>query len=1120
MIARNGIRSTLRARGRTVLFTLLILALTLVLTLGLGLWAYSVQVLQQCDETYTSIALVEYLGEDYPDTDAADQSAREAAAQLDGEAIAAIDGIQLWEPADQTLAWTEGYTRIQDAAPYGDYAVLDCFQLIEDTRTVWISVAPEELPDHYVSINNYSWTCLVKSEDLTVEEMPLYLYNKQTDFYYRRGYDDELGYITYTTIEKRDLPEVYFYIPAFEETLFLCDHGEVRTISDALPVFYADDAAATVYRIAQEHRFYYASISSALYASGLYATMIVVEPEDTGFVPERGQHYLLHGVFTDTYRGNKTLLLTDFYEGCETPPYYKLSDGEPPSLFQEYADFYQMSNNFIRLEASRDVASLEVFQQNILPLREGRFPEPGEEGVCVVSGNLANRVGLSLGDSLPLTLLCSSAENRFLVESSGETREWTIVGITKESNDYDGSVWASGGGFGEPLFGYGLGRAVLDNAKGRQAADALQAAVPDNVRVTLYDQGYYAAAQPLEAMRTTAMAVTIAAACGALVVLILFAYLFVGRQRETVLVLSSLGTPSGKIRLWLLSGAALVAGLAALLGAAAGKLSLGRVIQMALTLARRLYSTDQRYSEASLGVTREVSMDAAAPLWPAVLAGISVLAAALVLCLFFLSLTRREAAPKRGKMKVRTPKSGTSVAGRGAFRFAMLSAKRGGWRSFVVPAAALVLSLFLGILAANAQSWDSQRERLYRDADLTGQAVSINGRVYTDLNIPVSTARLLWKSGLLEDIAVSASWRYWVNDAAPSFSDSAFGGEDRSNWLAEQPTLIAANSLSAADGFYYDDMPEIDWLEGWDASFLADPSYAPFWTDFQYNLKYASWQYAGSEPRCYPVLASHSFLNVYGLALGDSVTVSFSFEISSKDTFSIPVTLTVVGAYTQTENAKLYVPLSFFIGPDWITGEEDMEPIDSRVRPDYQDAAVREQFFYTYAKLDTCRFTLASAGQLELFRQYLAQEKFSAVGRTASNRTTILLRDQTFTETLGALNRYIAFGQLLFPALFLLVCVLGFIVSWLMVNGRRMEFAIMRGVGAGKGRVFLSFFLEQALLCLTGCVLGGAALTLGGAGAVGWLAVGGFLACYLLGCALSVAAVGRTNLMSLLSERE
>lgn len=82
MILRNGILSTVRSRGRTVLFTLLIFLLTLSLSLGLGLWSHCAQTLAAMDATYTSIALVEYKGENYPDQYAADESARAAFSQL------------------------------------------------------------------------------------------------------------------------------------------------------------------------------------------------------------------------------------------------------------------------------------------------------------------------------------------------------------------------------------------------------------------------------------------------------------------------------------------------------------------------------------------------------------------------------------------------------------------------------------------------------------------------------------------------------------------------------------------------------------------------------------------------------------------------------------------------------------------------------------------------------------------------------------------------------------------------------------------------------------------------------------------------------------------------------
>lgn len=94
MIVRNGVRSTLRARGRTILFTLLILLLTLALALGLGMWAYCAQTLAAMDESYTSIALVEYMGEDYPEADVADEYARQAAQALDGSAVSALEGVE------------------------------------------------------------------------------------------------------------------------------------------------------------------------------------------------------------------------------------------------------------------------------------------------------------------------------------------------------------------------------------------------------------------------------------------------------------------------------------------------------------------------------------------------------------------------------------------------------------------------------------------------------------------------------------------------------------------------------------------------------------------------------------------------------------------------------------------------------------------------------------------------------------------------------------------------------------------------------------------------------------------------------------------------------------------
>ena len=121
---RYGIRTTLRAKGRTRLFALLIFILTLALVLGVGIWTYCEQLLTRIEDTYTSIVLAEYMGEDYPDENAADEQAREAFAALDNEAIAAIDGVTLWENPDVNMAVLPGYKGTSSNVPYSDYGVV------------------------------------------------------------------------------------------------------------------------------------------------------------------------------------------------------------------------------------------------------------------------------------------------------------------------------------------------------------------------------------------------------------------------------------------------------------------------------------------------------------------------------------------------------------------------------------------------------------------------------------------------------------------------------------------------------------------------------------------------------------------------------------------------------------------------------------------------------------------------------------------------------------------------------------------------------------------------------------------------------------------------------------
>lgn len=1117
MFIRNGILSTLRARGRSALFFLLILLLTLSLALGLGMWATCAGNLAVMDENYLSVALVEYMGENYPDADTADEGARQAAAALDPEAVSGLAGVTLWETTDQTFAALQGYTRTLGNRPYSSYGVVVATGL---TPLYQYGVEWQEdfqLPAAACAVTNYiTGEVTYYAPGLDPIVIPCYLYDEQENQYYLCTLRN--GEYYQQPVEEDTLPDRYYLGSSLQGSV-----PDAYVPNDNN--FYYYDPQTGLYGVDGQVPYAYTGrITDVLYAGATQGgVMAIFDPGALDFEPDSTGTYLLHGTFVDGETSNLTFELTDFYEGCDTLPFLELSGSDDPaltdSLFADYADRYRQANNYIRLQASGDIPALEAFQQGALYLEQGRFPQAGEAGTCVVDGRTAMQLGLEPGSTVEVTILTSREDDRFVTQAA-DTRTLEVVGITNPAEDYEGCLWVSDaeGGFGGSLFGCQLGRAVLDNARGQQAADALRAMAPDGVRVTLYDQGYSVAAQPLKTMQVSAMAVTAACACSVLVVLFLFAYLFVGRQRDTVALLVSLGTPADKIRLWMLSGAALVSGLAALAGAVAGGLSLDGILQTAMASARQLYAADPRYSDAAIGVSKAAPELSGAPWWPAVVSGAAVFVLALVLCLVFLRQTGRQSAPKQGKTTVRVPRQTTSTAGKGAPRYALLSIGRGGGRSAVVPVTALVLSLLLGLLTAGTQGWNDRMDTLWDTARITGQTTSTNGRQATNLALYASNARILWDSGMLSDMSVSKSWHYWLWEKMPDFGTGGFAEESMSNWIARQPELVALNSLDAAPAFYYDSgEPEIEWLDGWDESFLGKSDWEPIVAAFAIGGRQPV---GGDVWETYPGLVSREFLEENSLALGDVMDIGLRLDMVAYGQLDLAFPMQIVGVYSGTAGQQqIYLPLAFWFDPQWLTGAT---PVDGGqpAGSDFTDEAGRDAYFYTYTTFSTCRFTLSSPRQLDAFRDYLQSQGISQVNALGSNRTTVVLQDSSFVETVSGLGRYVSFSRILLPVLCVVVVLLGFIISWLMINGRRMEFAIMRGLGAGRGRVFGSFFLEQAMLALAGCLAGCLVLAVTGAGLAGCLAAAVLLVCYLAGCAIAVLAVGRTNLMQLLSEKE
>jgi len=114
MLIRNSLLSLVRTKGKTFLFTLLIVALTLTLSLGVCVWASIQQFLDEADEFYTTIGLVEYIGRDYPQDTFIDQEMAEDLLDLDISGIESDPAACFGDGSARYYGFIDGFWRDDD----------------------------------------------------------------------------------------------------------------------------------------------------------------------------------------------------------------------------------------------------------------------------------------------------------------------------------------------------------------------------------------------------------------------------------------------------------------------------------------------------------------------------------------------------------------------------------------------------------------------------------------------------------------------------------------------------------------------------------------------------------------------------------------------------------------------------------------------------------------------------------------------------------------------------------------------------------------------------------------------------------------------------------------------
>lgn len=264
--------------------------------------------------------------------------------------------------------------------------------------------------------------------------------------------------------------------------------------------------------------------------------------------------------------------------------------------------------------------------------------------------------------------------------------------------------------------------------------------------------------------------------------------------------------------------------------------------------------------------------------------------------------------------------------------------------------------------------------------------------------------------------------------------------------------------------------------------------------------------FASSAPVC---LVSEPAMGKHQWEIGDTIPLNLFYQ------------------YYDDRNQLYYEPLEVIeveiLGTmDTIISNTGQMPADILLPFETLRESYRRQQVPFFA--DSTSFYVADPLQLNAFKEEMRSfglmEKIPAADYNYQG-IALAVRDSTFRTLAGQLRQSIDTLQSFYPLIGVTILCIGYIVSFLLMNSRQKEFALMRALGTGRGTCFRLFLLEQLALILIGGIVGGtAAIWLFGSGSTIILAGSIFIISYFVGCMAALWRVGRTSVTEALFSRD
>ncbi len=383
-----------------------------------------------------------------------------------------------------------------------------------------------------------------------------------------------------------------------------------------------------------------------------------------------------------------------------------------------------------------------------------------------------------------------------------------------------------------------------------------------------------------------------------------------------------------------------------------------------------------------------------------------------------------------------------------------------------------MIVLFLLLYIGNIEGNKEQLLKLGDTIPVTGRVCNIDGSQDVGLQIDFEKLKKVFDTDLVTDEVIT------MQMYADLTTRSYKGKSHRPEF-----SFVGSNVLSAFTAFSPKDTI---YINNYDESFLM-----------------------GNEPVC---IIREKFMKEQQVKPGDELEIIVyapEYDENGMDAFKYKkirnVKLKVIGSY-HPQNKGLSDELPDIISP---IGFATSIYEETKIKP--------------YAS--SGRFTLKEPLKLNEFKSKIQEIGFASVDiQAGSSRVgqALTMNDETFIMSATQLTESLNLLQSFAPLIFIIVAGIGFISSYLLMQSRRNEFAIMRSLGTSKKKCFIIIFLESMILALVGSLL----MTILSAFIVnielimvGFVLVT-FLGFYMLGTAIALFLLNRFSVMAILSKTD